>query len=390
MRASILARRLSIVPVALFAVFAGGAVARVQDQCGPFTDVSPALCPYVLEMYYLGITAGTSPTTYSPDSTMTRGQAAVFVSKGVNQAIARSSRRAALGQWWTTTPHWDIGLGTTAVGPFPSIPAADGADIWVASSDNTIARVRASDGRLLETWTGADGPALAAMGRVFVASQLPAQLYAIDPASPPGAAQLVASDIGTSVAASLAFDGSRIWAATCCAITIPPVPPPPGSISIITPGTWSVETITEGFQSPSGLVFDGVHMWVADPGASALFRLDSSGAILQTIPTNPGGSEEPSQPVFDGTNIWVENLVVRAATGDVVATLEAGGRFMAFDGSRVLGLGGSHATLWDAQSLSLIDTVETGYVYGFGATSDGLNFWLSLDSTSHDAVLARF
>jgi len=88
--------------VASVAMGAGVATAVVQDVCGTFTDVSPAFCPYVLEMYYLGITAGTSPTTYSPEAMVTRGQAAVFVSKGVNQAIARSSRRAALAQWWTT------------------------------------------------------------------------------------------------------------------------------------------------------------------------------------------------------------------------------------------------------------------------------------------------
>src|SRR5262249_16243435 len=87
---------------ALAALAAGGATRVALDQSGPFADVSPAMCPYVLEMYYLGITVGTSPTTYSPDNAVTRGQAAVFVSKGVNQAISRSSRRAALGQWWTS------------------------------------------------------------------------------------------------------------------------------------------------------------------------------------------------------------------------------------------------------------------------------------------------
>jgi len=373
------------------APLAGAATGFVQDQCGPFTDVSPALCSYVLEMYYLGITAGTSPTTYSPDATLTRGQAAVFVSKGVNQAIARSSRRAALGQWWTTTPHWDIGLGTTNVGPFPGIPAADGADIWVATLDDTISRVRASDGRLLETWTGADGPVLAAMGRVFVAKQAPAELYAIDPGAPPGPAQLVAANIGTSVAASLAFDGSRIWATSCCAVTIPPFPPPPGSVAIITPGTWSVQTITAGFQEPSGLVFDGVNMWVVDVGAASLFRLDSAGAIVQTIPIPvPAG-----QPVFDGANLWVPTevgtLVIRASSGEVLETLEEGnGSYAAFDGSRVLVLAHGQVTVWDAQTLSLIQSSPTGYLYGFGAASDGLNFWLSLDNVSHEAVLARF
>src|SRR5262245_13022033 len=135
------------------ALGAGAAAGGIQDQCGPFTDVSPAICPYVLEMYYLGITAGTSPTTFSPNNSVTRGQAAVFVSKGVNQAIARSSRRAALGQWWTTTPHWDLGLGVTEVGDTPYLPQSDGADIWVPNfGDETVARIRASDGAVLGTW----------------------------------------------------------------------------------------------------------------------------------------------------------------------------------------------------------------------------------------------
>src|SRR5215471_5456251 len=148
-------KRLLILPVVLAALLAGGAVRIVQDQCGPFTDVTPAFCPYVLELYYLGITAGTSATTFSPDDPLTRGQGAVFIAKGLNQSLARSSRRAGLGQWWTTTPHWDLGLGVTAVGKYPGGVASDGQDIWVANTGGSISRVRASDGKYLETWTGA-------------------------------------------------------------------------------------------------------------------------------------------------------------------------------------------------------------------------------------------
>src|SRR5690242_3640359 len=101
------------------ALLAGGAVRIVQDQCGPFTDVTPGFCPYVLELYYLGITAGTSATTFSPDDPLTRGQGAVFIAKGLNQSLVRSSRRAALGQWWTTTPRWDDRIGTIDVGLDP-------------------------------------------------------------------------------------------------------------------------------------------------------------------------------------------------------------------------------------------------------------------------------
>src|SRR5450755_2753029 len=119
--------------VALFVLAAGGATQALLASCGIFTDVSPAQCPFVLEMYYLGITAGTSATTFSPDANMTRGQAAVFVSKGIDAAIQRSSRRAALGQWWTTTPRFTAGLGVTALGPgnVSSGIVCDGAHVWV-------------------------------------------------------------------------------------------------------------------------------------------------------------------------------------------------------------------------------------------------------------------
>ncbi|HEY4230417.1 MAG TPA: S-layer homology domain-containing protein [Thermoanaerobaculia bacterium] len=120
-------KSLSIPALALCAVFAGGATRIVQDQCGPFTDVTPGFCPYILELYYLGITAGTSATTFSPDDPLTRGQGAVFIAKGLNQSLARSTRRAALGQWWTTTPRYEAGLGTVAVGNNP-IGIAGGLD----------------------------------------------------------------------------------------------------------------------------------------------------------------------------------------------------------------------------------------------------------------------
>src|ERR1700674_3172772 len=108
----------------ILALATGGAVKIVQDTCSPFTDVTPGFCPYVLELYCLGITVGTSATTFSPDQSLTRGQAAVFVAKGLNQSLARSSRRAALGQWWTTTPQYTLHLGITGV-PFRAVCTPD-------------------------------------------------------------------------------------------------------------------------------------------------------------------------------------------------------------------------------------------------------------------------
>ncbi len=390
-------RKLLAPVVLLCAALAGAATRIVQDQCGPFTDVSPALCPYVLEMFYLGITAGTSPTTYSPDNPVTRGQAAVFVSKGVNQAIARSSRRAALGQWWTTTPPWALGLGVTAVGDFAGQPAADGTDIWVPT-DQSIDRVRASDGKLLESWTGANGATavLVAMGRIFVTGQLPQTLYMIDPAAPAGVAQAVATNVAENGPQAIAFDGSRIWTANCCLIPGPKQPPIPGSISIITPGTWSVQNVTTGFDAPIGLVFDGTNIWVADtPG---MLRLDAAGAVTLTVPMSSIGN-----PAFDGANLWVPNAngvsVVRASTGEVLATMsqsnirdQVGSATAAFDGRRVL-IARSEGTveLWDAQTLSPLGTFQSGSKLTMGACSDGVNFWVTLlDLGSITSGLGRF
>src|SRR5215472_16187582 len=156
MKASHRARPFMAGAVLLSAFLAGGAVRRVQDTCGPFTDVSASICPYVLEAYYTGITVGTSATTFSPDLPITRGQAAVFTTKALNQALASSSRRAALGQWWTTTPRYELGLGVTTVDGIPELVACDGMDVWTANlGGGSVSRVRASDGRLLKTWTGA-------------------------------------------------------------------------------------------------------------------------------------------------------------------------------------------------------------------------------------------
>jgi hypothetical protein len=49
---------------------------------------------------------------------------------------------------------------------------SDGADLWVANFiGNSVSRVRASDGKRLETWSGATqaNGILVAMGKVFIA-----------------------------------------------------------------------------------------------------------------------------------------------------------------------------------------------------------------------------
>jgi hypothetical protein len=380
-------KKLLILPLALAAALAGGAVKIVQDQCGPFTDVTPAFCPYILELYYLGITAGTSATTYSPDDPLTRGQAAVFISKGLNQSLARSSRHAALGQWWTTTPRYDFGLGVTTLGGFPYIPQSDGSDVWVPNiNDSTVSRVRASDGKLLETWTGATNAvgALVAMGRVFATGGgFNATVYMIDPAQPAGAVTPVTTAVSGEPSGGVAFDGSRIWTANGGT-----------GVSIVTPGPtlpWSTTEVSAGLGIVTGIIYDGTSIWVT--GGTGLLKLDANGAILQTV-AGAGGLF----PVFDGANIWVPFFssvaVVQASTGTLIATLVGNGLdegyAAAFDGELVLvtNRAGNSVSLWKAADLTPLGSVSTGpNTSPNGVCSDGLNFWITLTGTSQ---LARF
>ena len=302
------------------------------------------------------------------------------------------SRRAVLRQFWT--PQNATVLGLTTVGTNPRGVESDGADLWVANqTSNTVSRVRGSDGKLLDTWTGATSPfgVLVAMGKVFVSGETsPGNLYMIDPSQAAGAVTTVASNLGNSPL-GIAFDGSKIWTANYF-----------NSVSIVTPGAtppWSVTTVTTGFSNLDGILYDGANIWVADLTADKLFKLDGTGAILQTVTVGA----EPEYPVFDGTNIWVPNFtsnsvsVVRASSGAVVATLTGNGLnnpiTAAFDGVRVLvtnfgATTGSTVSLWRAADLTPLGSFGTGAnTAPLGAASDGVNFWVALYLTGK---LARF
>jgi hypothetical protein len=383
-------RPLLLGTLALCAVLAGGATRVVQDQCGPFTDVTPAFCPYILELYYLGVTAGTSATTFSPDDPLTRGQGSVFVAKGLNQALARSSRRAALGQWWTTRSEQALGL--TTVGPNPQLAVSDGADVWV-SLPNSVARVRASDGKLVETWTVAAqlNGITAAMGQIFATGYSSGgywALYRIDPALPAGAMTEVAR---LAAPLSVAFDGSRFWTANGDL----------RSVSITTPGPtlpWQTTTISpQDLGEPLFLVFDGSSMWAITGGEASFVQFDESGAILRTV-LFPDYETIPGRPAFDGTNFWVPDsyadsvILVRASDGAVLTTLTGKGLvgpiLAAFDGTRVLVTSTTGVFLWNASDLTPIGFTPIGAgALPYGVCSDGLNFWITLEGIDQ---LARF
>ena len=367
-----------------------GGSASLFGLCGAFVDVTDAVfCPFVLEIFTLGITTGTTATTFSPSDPVTRLQMAAFLSRAVDRSAQRVSRRTALGRFWTPKQAGDLGL--TTVGIAPNAVHWDGKDLWVPSrTASSVYRVRASDGRLLETWTGAPfaNDAVIAMGKVFVDGYraAPGYLSRIDPSAAVGAATIVASNLGDG-ADGIAFDGTRIWTANQGA-----------SVSIVTPGAsipWSVTTVTIG-AAPTGILFDGAVMWVTDYTNGNLLKLNTSAAVLQTIPVGAGAAFLAS----DGANLWVPlnggaaTAVVRASNGTILTTLTGNGQSFpntaAFDGERILvtNADGNSVSLWKAADLTPLGSLQTGAsTYPAGACSDGINFWITFVSSGQ---LARF
>jgi DNA-binding beta-propeller fold protein YncE len=356
----------------------------------PFTDVmsSPFFCQ-IAEAFFSGLTNGTSATTYSPSANVTRDQMAAFITRTQDSALRRGSRRAALDQW--ATPAALPMTGRITVGTGPQLVKSDGADLWVAdSSSGDVKRVRASDGKVLETWTGAvfATGVLVARGRIYIAGGVtvsgPGKLYVIDPSMTAGAVTTLSSTLGNAPE-DVTTDGSFIWTANLG-----------GSVSKVDPDSGTTTNISTGFLLPEDILFDGSNLWVTDADNNMLKKLDSSGAILQSVPVGFG----PQHAVFDGANIWVPNVnansitVVRARDGLVLATLTGNGLNeplqAAFDGQRILitNFGGNSVSLWKAADLTPIGTFATGPgTVPHGACSDGVNFWITLQNTNQ---LARF
>ena len=371
------------------AALAGGGASALFGICGPFTDVSDAsFCPFVLEIFTLGITTGTTPTTYDPGTSVTRLQMSAFLSRTVDRTLQRLHTRSTLRQFWTPQNALAVGM-TTVAGWLPFVVESDGTDIWAAghplfSTTSFVARVRASDGEVLSVWTGMTAvpqSVLVALGKVLMPGfGAPGKLYGLDPTQPAVSVTTLASNVGDNPQ-GIAFDGTFVWTANNN-----------GTVSKITPSSstpWPVTTVP-GFQSLDGILYDGANIWVTEmmsPNTTAgtLLKLNASGAVLLTVTVGV----LPAFPSFDGTNIWVPNQtsnsvsVVRASNGAVLATLTGNGlntpNQAAFDGQRVLvtNEAGNSVSVWKSADLTEIGVFDLGASLPYGACSDGVNFWIA-------------
>jgi hypothetical protein len=364
-------------------VFASSRMQADTGNCGgetvtlPFTDVmASAFFCQIAEAYFSGLTNGTTATTYSPEVTVTREQMAAFITRTLDQSLRRGSQRAAMKRFYIgTTP----GYSQTIVGDNPSFCECDGADVWVANaSSGTVSRLRASDGDLLQTWTGATQAfgVVTVNDKIYVTGKTtPGSVYRINAQGTPGAVTVLSNTVGNAPE-GIAYDGSNLWTANTS-----------GSVSRVAISGGSTTTFTTGFVNVRGILFDGTNIWVTD-NDNTLKKLDANGAILQTVNVGLG----PRYPVYDGINIWVPNegddtiTVVRASTGQVLATISTpptltGPVSAAFDGEKVLVTANSgFVAFYKATDLSLITTrnIAIAGTPGFGTCSDGTKFFVTV------------
>jgi hypothetical protein len=360
----------------------------------PYTDVAGVadpFCPGIMEAYVTGVSKGTTPTTFSPSDNVNRTQMTTFLQRSLDQGLRRNANRAALNQWWTSTSV--DAMQSVASAGNPENCTSDGEYVYISNtSANTVTQVSARTGTVLGTWTGipAAGTAIAAAGRVFVVSPTnPGAIYMIDPTQAPGAMTLAATGVGTRPV-QLAFDGARLWA------TNNPNPPTGnGGVSIITVQAttpYPVTHVSAGLGDLNGIAYDGKNIWVADRTANSLHKLDSSGAILQTVALGL----RPIVMVYDGANLWVTHgvpspgsvTVVQASTGAIVANIPSDAsnginipQRPSFDGERVIvpSYSSNSVALFKAADLSLIAKVDLGAGAGpTGTCNDGVNFWITL------------
>lgn len=242
-----------------------------------------------------------------------------------------NSQQLALKRWYSANQS---GASVT-VGGSPYGVAFDGSSLWVSNAgNNTVSKIRASDGTILGTFPVGSNPRL------------------------------------------VEFDGANIWVANFGSNTVTKLSASDGTV---------LATITVG-NNPWGLAFDGTNIWVACYGSDAVYKLrPSNGTILGTVAVN-----NPLGLAFDGTNIWaVNNLgggqvtkISGTGTPTVMgsfSTLDGFPFFIAFDGTHiwVVNSGGSLSKFRtsDGANLGLF-----GNGAGSGIAFDGANLWIAGES----------
>ena len=297
-------RRLLLVPVLLAGLALSGVASLAIAACGPFSDVGAGICPFVVSMYYLGITAGTTATTYSPGNPVTRGQMAIFMGALFN-LIKRTENPYRLatgmhGQAFNFNYADRFETGNTNV---PIGFATDGFFNYVASaSNNKIDMFYKGNGhRYVTTLTtiSNNGPMVCDGNYLFITSfngtSMSRYQIRTGTLTDPWVTGL------SGMANDVAIAADKIIVANT------------GGVDIVALNGGVIEHSNAlGYARGIAYMGDGT-FWVAI--ASTLLHMDLNAAILGSA--NLTNATSGHQVAFDGQNVWVPLI---NGDIDVVAT----------------------------------------------------------------------
>ena len=238
--------------------------AGASEPCGtgsypfPYTDVAGVtdpFCPGIMEAYVTGVSKGTTPTTFSPNNTVTRVQMTTFLQRSLDQGLARMSRRAALNNGGPAEPHRDA--GDRLRGRSKLLRGG-----WREHLDrhrSEVVQVQANTGAILGTWTGATCAGRPGRRRQGLCC---GQHFARQPLRD-------RSDAGTG-RGHRGCQQPREPSARHRLRRHQHLDCEPGRLGVdhyaaVTP--YTVTTVSTGFSSPYGILYDGAHIWVTDSAA---------------------------------------------------------------------------------------------------------------------------
>jgi YVTN family beta-propeller protein len=207
----------------------------------------------------------------------------------------------------------------------------------------------------------------------------------IDPTQPKATTQQIASlrwdQVGSgngtytvgSNPSGLVFDGTSIWVANYSSNNVSKLNPASGAVI----GTYNVGT------GPHDIAFDGTSIWVANLGSDNVMKLNPDGTVIGTYAL--GAGTKPRGIAFDGTSIWVANYgtlsvsKLNPASGAVVGTYNVGTSpfDIAFDGANiwVANFGSNNVSKLNTSG-GLLGTYNVG-TNPVAIAFDGANIWVA-------------
>jgi len=212
------------------------------------------------------------------------------------------------------------------VGEQPYGLAFDGANMWVSNNgDNTVTKLRASDGKKLGE---------------FAVGQVPF---------------------------NAAFDGEAIWVTNTQGASVTKLRASDGKVLGTFPDNGA----------PAGIVFDGTYVWVANFDTVTRFKRDGTQAGTFKV------ARGLLTLAFDGADIWVPNnggtvTKLRASDGENLGTFGAGnadGSGIAFDGENLWLSGGDIVEMRPSDGKVLFQRPLNSSQQG--VAFDGANIWVA-------------